>query len=454
MASPAKTITTNIQKVTGISINPSSTQTKNIGETFKITATVSPSDANNKSLNWSSSNSGIATVDNSGNVRCVSAGTTTITATAADGSGKSASLSLTVRDPLTSLTLDKPQTTLLYGGATTTVTASTTPSDYDANNLTWTIGDTSLATISGNGKTRTITSNNTKKTGETTLTVSGGGKTATMKVSIVNFTTTTYSYTGSIKSVTIPAGTYKIECWGAQGSNNYTGNSIGGKGGYSAGNFTFLEQTVLQILVVQQGSKGNDSGNWEAGGGGGGSFVAKGSSYNVAEPLIIAGGGGGAGGSDGNQANGLPGGKIVSPLGSASTGGVSGDNGGGGGAGFSTNGKVGDYNNARIYGTAFTNGGTRSSTASNSYSAYGGFGGGGAGGGNPGGGGGGYCGGNKGKNGDSKYLSGQTGGYGGTSYNLGTAPINYSGIQTFSSPNGNSETGHSGNGFIRITPVN
>ena len=84
-ASPAKTITTNIQKVTGISINPSSAQTKNIGDTFKITATVSPSDANNKSIIWSSSNSGIVTVDSSGNVRCVSAGTTTITATAADG---------------------------------------------------------------------------------------------------------------------------------------------------------------------------------------------------------------------------------------------------------------------------------------------------------------------------------------------------------------------------------
>ena len=86
-ASPAKAITTNIQNVTGISINPNSAQTKNIGENFTITATVSPSDANNKSITWSSTNSGVATVDSNGNVRCVSAGTTTITATAADGSG-------------------------------------------------------------------------------------------------------------------------------------------------------------------------------------------------------------------------------------------------------------------------------------------------------------------------------------------------------------------------------
>ena len=219
-------ITSAIQLVTSVSISPNSAQTKNIGETFTITPTVAPSNSNNKNVNWTSSNTNIATVSKTSTasgtavtVTCKAAGTATITATAADGSGKSASLSLTVLDPLTSLTLDKSQTTLLYGGATTTVTANTTPSDYDANNLIWTIGDTSLATISGSGKIRTITSNNTKKTGKTTLTVSGGGKTATMEINIVNFTTTTYSYTGSVQSVTLPAGTYKLEVWRCAGWN-------------------------------------------------------------------------------------------------------------------------------------------------------------------------------------------------------------------------------------------
>ena len=264
LTNPAKTITTNIQNVTGISINPSSAQTKNIGDTFKITATVSPSDANNKSVTWSSSNTPVATVDSSGNVKCLAAGTTTITATATDGSGKAASLSLTVRDPLTSLTLDKSQTTLLYGGATTTVTATTTPSDYDANNLTWTIGDTSLATISGTGKTRTITSNNTKKTGETTLTVSGGGKTATMKVNIVNFQTTTYNYTGSVQQVDLPAGTYKLEVWGAQGGN--ASSYVGGKGGYSVGNLRLNNNSKIYVYVGGKGS--NNVAGFNGGGAG------------------------------------------------------------------------------------------------------------------------------------------------------------------------------------------
>ena len=146
--SPSKSITTNIQNVTGISINPSGSLTKNIGETFKITATVSPSDANNKSVTWSSSNTSVATVDISGNVRCVSAGTTTITATAADGSSVKASLELTVRNPINSLTLDKDQTTILKDGYTSTVTATTDPANYDGTNISWSIADTSIATVS------------------------------------------------------------------------------------------------------------------------------------------------------------------------------------------------------------------------------------------------------------------------------------------------------------------
>ena len=209
--SPSKSITTNIQNVTGISINPSGSLTKNIGETFKITATVSPSDANNKSVTWSSSNTSVATVDISGNVRCVSAGTTTITATAADGSSVKASLELTVRNPINSLTLDKDQTTILKDGYTSTVTATTDPSNYDGSNISWTIADTSIATVSVGGKTATIKS--TSKVGQTTLTVAAGGITKTVNVSVVNFTTQTYSYTGTVQQVDLPAGTYKLEVW-------------------------------------------------------------------------------------------------------------------------------------------------------------------------------------------------------------------------------------------------
>ena len=69
-----------------------------VGETVKLTATVSPSDATNKSVTWASSNQAIATVDAAGLVTGKSAGTAIITVTTEDGS-KTDSIAVTVTAP-------------------------------------------------------------------------------------------------------------------------------------------------------------------------------------------------------------------------------------------------------------------------------------------------------------------------------------------------------------------
>ena len=66
------------------------------GETLTLTATVSPDDAEDKSISWSSNNPSVATVDNMGKVTAIAPGTTTITVTANDGSGVSAQCEVTV----------------------------------------------------------------------------------------------------------------------------------------------------------------------------------------------------------------------------------------------------------------------------------------------------------------------------------------------------------------------
>ena len=65
--------------VTGVSLSPT-TVTLDVGGTSNLTATVQPSNATNKSVNWSTSNQSVATVNN-GTVTAVGEGTATITAT-------------------------------------------------------------------------------------------------------------------------------------------------------------------------------------------------------------------------------------------------------------------------------------------------------------------------------------------------------------------------------------
>ena len=80
--------------VTGVSLSKTSLSLR-VGNTEQITATVSPSNATNKSVTWSSSDDSVATVDQSGNVTAVKAGDATITVRTTDG-GKTASCSVNV----------------------------------------------------------------------------------------------------------------------------------------------------------------------------------------------------------------------------------------------------------------------------------------------------------------------------------------------------------------------
>ena len=78
-----------LKAVGGIMINQA-TLTLNVGETETLTATVTPADAANQTLLWSSSNSSVATVDQGGLVTAKSIGEATITVAATDGSGVTA----------------------------------------------------------------------------------------------------------------------------------------------------------------------------------------------------------------------------------------------------------------------------------------------------------------------------------------------------------------------------
>ena len=86
-----------VVKVSGITLNPDISLEIKEGSSYTIKATVSPSNATNSSVKWASLSPDVATVDDNGNVTALKAGSTTITCTAVDGSGVSASCTVTVK---------------------------------------------------------------------------------------------------------------------------------------------------------------------------------------------------------------------------------------------------------------------------------------------------------------------------------------------------------------------
>lgn len=98
-------ITVPAVKVTNVTITKKPS-TLTVGQTFVLGTTVTPSNATNKKLTYKSSNTAVATVDAAGKIVAKAAGTTVITATAADGSKKAASFTLTVKANTVSYTYE------------------------------------------------------------------------------------------------------------------------------------------------------------------------------------------------------------------------------------------------------------------------------------------------------------------------------------------------------------
>ena len=90
-----RTVTPEIVPVSQITLNKAETSIS-VGNSETLTATVAPENATIKALTWASSDEDVATVAPDGTVTAVKAGAATITATAADGSGKSAVCKVTV----------------------------------------------------------------------------------------------------------------------------------------------------------------------------------------------------------------------------------------------------------------------------------------------------------------------------------------------------------------------
>ena len=133
--------------VSGVALNKK-VATVNVGKKVTVKATVTPANADNKTLAWTSSNTKIATVSN-GVVKGVKAGRVIITAKTTDGSNISAKCTVTVKHPVTRISLSKKAT--MYTGKKLTLKAKVNPANASNKALTWKSSNTKIAKVASNG---------------------------------------------------------------------------------------------------------------------------------------------------------------------------------------------------------------------------------------------------------------------------------------------------------------
>ena len=165
-------------KVSGVTLNSSTISIVN-GNNMILTATVSPSNAANKNVSWTSSNTSVATVSSTGVVTAKSVGTATITVTTEDGSKKATCLVIVEPIKVSQVTLSSNAISIINGN-TMTLTAAVSPSNAENKNVTWTSSNTSVATVSSTG----VVTAKSVGTATITVTTEDGSKKATCEVMV------------------------------------------------------------------------------------------------------------------------------------------------------------------------------------------------------------------------------------------------------------------------------
>ncbi len=128
----------------------------------KLTATVTPADADVKAVTWSSSNSSVASVAADGTVTALKYGTATITAKTANG--LTATCKVTVTIPVSSFSVTPSKNKVLKIGQSFTITSKIYPDNAVDKTLLYTSSDPSVATVNSKGKVTAISTGKTKIT--------------------------------------------------------------------------------------------------------------------------------------------------------------------------------------------------------------------------------------------------------------------------------------------------
>ena len=148
------------------------------GQEEVLVALVSPDDATDKTINWSSSNVLVVRVDQNGAVAAEGAGTAVITASAGT---KSATCTITVTIPVESISLNMTERTIKVN-ETVLLKAEINPSDATTKSIQWSSSDVSIVSVGSNGMVKGL------KEGVATITASADGKSTSCTITVLRST--------------------------------------------------------------------------------------------------------------------------------------------------------------------------------------------------------------------------------------------------------------------------
>lgn len=154
-----------------------------INGTEQLSVTITPSNATNQSVIWSSNDTDVVIVSSSGFITGISAGTSTITAKTEDGNYQ-AQCHVTVSPipvSVSGVSLNK-NSTGIYINSTEQLTATVLPVDATNQNVTWSSGNANIITVSANGLIKGITAGNST----VTVTTEDGNYHSECEVTVLN----------------------------------------------------------------------------------------------------------------------------------------------------------------------------------------------------------------------------------------------------------------------------
>lgn len=180
-----RTVGTKLQQVTLVRFTKKAS-TLLAGKSATLKVSVSPANAANTSVVWSSSHTKYATVSQKGVVKAKTAGagkSVTITAKAADGSGKKVSCVIKIKGAVKKIKLKASQSTV-KAGKSVKIAATVTVGKGGSKSLKWTSSNTKYATVNSKG---VVTAKKAGKGKTVTITAKakdGSGKKAAVKIKI------------------------------------------------------------------------------------------------------------------------------------------------------------------------------------------------------------------------------------------------------------------------------